>query len=45
VISVDGKKAIKVTGTGTDPLKVGNELARKAIMQGADEILALSGVK
>jgi hydroxymethylbilane synthase len=45
VISVDGKRAIKVTGTGTDPLKLGNELARKAIMQGADEILALSGVK
>jgi len=45
VISVDGKKAIKVTGEGTDPLQVGNEVAQKAISQGANEILALSGVK
>jgi hydroxymethylbilane synthase len=40
VISEDGKRAIKVTGKNLDPLKLGNELARKAILQGADEILA-----
>ena len=45
VISVDGANAIKVTGEGTDPLQLGQELARKAIAQGADEILALSKVK
>jgi porphobilinogen deaminase len=45
VISVDGRKAIKVTGEGTDPLQLGQELAQKAIAQGADEILALNGVK
>ena len=45
VISEDGGKAIKVTGEGTDALALGKELARKAISQGADEILALSGVK
>lgn len=45
VISEDGGKAIKVTGEGTDALTLGKELARKAISQGADEILALGGVK
>lgn len=45
VISEDGRKAIKVTGEGVDALALGNELARKAISQGADEILALGGVK
>ena len=45
VISVDGKKSIRVTGEGTDARQVGNELAQQAISQGADEILALSGVK
>jgi hydroxymethylbilane synthase len=45
VISEDGNKAIRVMGEGTDPRKLGNELAQKAIAQGADEILALSGVK
>ncbi len=45
VISEDGRKAIKVTGEGLDALALGNELARKAISQGADEILVLSGVK
>jgi len=45
VISVDGANAIKVTGEGTDPLQLGQELAQKAIAQGADEILALSKVK
>jgi hydroxymethylbilane synthase len=45
VISEDGKKAIEVTGEGTDALQLGKELARQAITQGANEILALSGVK
>ena len=45
VISADGKKAIRVTGEGTDALRVGNDLAQQAVSQGADEILTLSGVK
>lgn len=45
VISPDGKKAVKVTGESGNALELGNELARKAIAQGADEILAWSGVK
>ncbi|HEU4744052.1 MAG TPA: hydroxymethylbilane synthase [Anaerolineales bacterium] len=45
VISVDGLKAIKVTGEGTDALQLGYELAQKAILQGADEILAANRVK
>jgi hydroxymethylbilane synthase len=45
VISVDGQKAIKVTGEGTDPLQLGHSLAHQAIAQGADQILALSNVK
>jgi hydroxymethylbilane synthase len=45
VISEDGSKAIKVIGEGTDALQLGDELAQKAIVQGASEILALNGVK
>ena len=45
VISEDGKRAIKVIGEGQDPLQLGNELAQEAILQGADEILSLNGVK
>jgi len=45
VISEDGIRSIKVNGEGADALKLGNELAQQAISQGADEILALSGVK
>jgi hydroxymethylbilane synthase len=45
VISEDRKKAIKVTGEGTDALELGNELAQKAILQGANEILAASVMK
>lgn len=45
VISVDGQKAIKVSGEGTDPLQLGHEVAQRAIAQGADQILALSNVK
>ncbi len=45
VISEDGKKAIKVNSEEMDALKLGNELAERAIMQGASEILAMSEVK
>jgi len=41
VISEDGKKVVKVTGHGIDALQLGNELAQRAIQQGADEILKL----
>jgi hydroxymethylbilane synthase len=41
VISEDGKKVVKVTGQGTDPIHLGTELAQQAIGQGADEILKL----
>lgn len=45
VITIDGKKAIKVNDEGTDALQLGNELAQKAISQGANEILAWSEVR
>jgi hydroxymethylbilane synthase len=45
VISEDGQKAIKVAGEGIDALQLGNELAQKAILQGANEILAASVIK
>ncbi|HET7143496.1 MAG TPA: hydroxymethylbilane synthase [Anaerolineales bacterium] len=41
VISEDGKKAVRVTGQGVEPSQLGNELAQKAIQQGANEILKL----
>lgn len=41
VISEDGKKDVKVTGEGSDALRLGNKLAQQAIQQGADEILKL----
>ena len=41
VISEDGRKAIHVNRTGTDPHLLGNELAYRAIAQGANEILAM----
>jgi hydroxymethylbilane synthase len=45
VISTDGKKAIRVTGEGKQPTMLGNELAQRAISQGAGEILARNGAK
>jgi hydroxymethylbilane synthase len=42
VISEDGKKVVKVTGQGMDAFELGNALSRKAIQQGADEILKLT---
>ena len=41
VASVDGKKLIKVTGEGADPIELGNRLAQEAIAKGADKILGL----
>jgi hydroxymethylbilane synthase len=45
VISEDGKKIVKVTGQGTEPFQLGNDLARGAVAQGAHEILAARLVK
>lgn len=45
VISEDGTQAIKVTGESPDALQLGDGLAQKAIAQGANEILAVNGVK
>ncbi len=45
VISEDGKRSIKVTGKGVDPLKLGRGLALQAISQGANEILGTSVVE
>jgi len=45
VISEDGKKIVKVTGQGTEPFQLGNDLAQGAITQGANEILAARLVK
>jgi hydroxymethylbilane synthase len=45
VISPDGEKAIRVTGEGRKPLMLGNEMAQRAISQGAGEILTLNGGK
>jgi hydroxymethylbilane synthase len=39
VISEDGRKAIQVHRTGSDPQTLGNELAQRAIAQGANEII------
>lgn len=41
VISLDGKRIVKVTRQGTDALKLGAELAKDAIAEGASEILKL----
>lgn len=41
VISPDGKKVIRVTGQGTEPLKLGQQLAQQALTEGASEILSL----
>lgn len=41
VISEDGKKAIHVSRSGTNALLLGNELALRAVAQGANEILGV----
>jgi hydroxymethylbilane synthase len=45
VISEDGKKAIKVNRSGSNAETLGNELAHRAIAQGANEILALGAIR
>ncbi len=45
VASPDGKQIIKVNAQGNDANQLGLELARKAIAQGASEILALGPAK
>jgi len=42
VISEDGRRAVQVNRTGVDAQVLGNELAQRAIAQGANEILAVS---
>lgn len=39
VAATDGKQVIKVTGTGADPVSLGQQLAAQATAQGADRIL------
>ena len=39
VISEDGKKVVKIKGKGLDSVSLGKDLAQKAILQGAQEIL------
>jgi hydroxymethylbilane synthase len=45
VTSVDGRHSIRVHGEGMNPLQLGHKLAQQAVAQGANEILASSGVK
>ena len=40
VISEDGRKAIRLNGTGQDAELLGTEIAHRAVAQGANEILA-----
>lgn len=44
VITEDGKKAIHINRTGTDAQLLGNELAQRAIAQGANEILRTEAI-
>lgn len=44
VISEDGKKFVKVVGSGGEALQLGNQLAQQARAQGADEILRITTV-
>ena len=39
VASVDGRRVIRVSGAGADPLSLGAELAQQALGQGAGELL------
>jgi hydroxymethylbilane synthase len=40
VASVDGQMALRVTGTGEDPIELGTRLAQQALAQGAGVLLA-----
>ena len=44
VISEDGRRAIQVARTGFDAQLLGNELAHRAIAQGANEILKMEAI-
>jgi hydroxymethylbilane synthase len=39
VASLDGRRVIRVTGEGVEPVALGEELARRALAQGAEELL------
>ncbi len=40
VASKDGQRVIRVSGSGADPIALGSDLARQALAQGAQELLA-----
>jgi hydroxymethylbilane synthase len=42
VASLDGKRSIRVSGSGSDPLELGSRLAQEAAAQGACELVSLS---
>jgi hydroxymethylbilane synthase len=42
VLSLDGSKVVDVRGQDNDAARLGNDLARQAIAQGAGEILSLA---
>jgi hydroxymethylbilane synthase len=44
VISADGKQAIKLDHSGLNAMTLGNELAQRAVAQGAHEILAMGAI-
>lgn len=43
VSSLDGKKSVRVHGSGNDPKALGAKMAKLALKQGAGEILAVAG--
>jgi hydroxymethylbilane synthase len=45
IISEDGQRGIQVTGEDADAVRLGEDLAQRAILRGAGEILAVSLVK
>lgn len=40
VASIDGRRVIRVSGDGPDPIVLGSELAQRALAQGAGELLS-----
>ncbi|HET7378332.1 MAG TPA: hydroxymethylbilane synthase [Anaerolineae bacterium] len=40
VASIDGRRVIRVSGDGPDPIALGSELAQRALAQGAGELLS-----
>jgi hydroxymethylbilane synthase len=45
VVSEDGQRQVRVSGTGREPERLGHELAERAAHQGAREILALGAIE